>query len=397
MRGIAAVLRDAAATGTALDAPIVAKALTAASEGAYTAVPARSRARSSPWHARPPRPPRTPAAAGSGLVETLDAARAQGYDAPGAHAADAGRARRGRSGRRRGRRTAAAHRPRGCPISTAVPCPIRPRPRPTPLPSRPPARRIRRGVLHRRSALRGDVPARRPRPVRGRIQGGWTEIGDSIVVVAAMACGTATYTPTTSARPSRPGSRLAGRTASRSPTCSSRPPSTPSPSPTPTSGRRSARPGGDQRGRAVRGGGGGRRGGRRGHPHLYGRRPGGDRRPVDEPVHRGTGRGRSTRCPAGQVVLLPNNKNIVPVAEQVDGETDRTVTWCPPSASSRASLACSPSPAAATAEQNRQAMSEASSAVTAAEVTQAVRTPPLQSAPSEPGTGSASAPMESPR
>ncbi len=42
--------------------------------------------------------------------------------------------------------------------------------------------------------------------------------------------------------------------------------------------------------------------------------------------------------PADQVVVLPNNKNIIPVAEQVDAQTDRARSRsCPPAASPRRS------------------------------------------------------------
>ena len=44
------------------------------------------------------------------------------------------------------------------------------------------------------------------------------------------------------------------------------------------------------------------------------------RRSVDEPVDRRSCSRRSSRCPADEVVILPNNKNIIPVAEQVDGQ-----------------------------------------------------------------------------
>ena len=73
------------------------------------------------------------------------------------------------------------------------------------------------------------------------------------------------------------------------------------------------------------------------------------------------------------MVLLPNNKNIVPVAEQVDGETERTVTVVPTRSVVAGIAGLLAFSSDATAEQNRQAMAEASLAVTAGEVTQAVR------------------------
>jgi uncharacterized protein len=73
------------------------------------------------------------------------------------------------------------------------------------------------------------------------------------------------------------------------------------------------------------------------------------------------------------VVILPNNKNIVPVAEQVDGETAKTVLVVPTRGVSEgfaALLAYDPE-AAATA--NADAMIDAAGNVVAGEITQAVR------------------------
>ena len=78
-------------------------------------------------------------------------------------------------------------------------------------------------------------------------------------------------------------------------------------------------------------------------------------------------------CPAEAVVILPNNKNIVPVAEQVDGETAKTVLVVPTRGVSEgfaALLAYDPE-AAATA--NADAMIDAAGNVVAGEITQAVR------------------------
>ena len=76
---------------------------------------------------------------------------------------------------------------------------------------------------------------------------------------------------------------------------------------------------------------------------------------------------------ARQVVILPNNKNIRPVAEQVDALCDETVTVVPTNSiveGFAALLAYDPD---ASAEQNTQAMSASANNVTAGEVTQAVR------------------------
>ena len=75
----------------------------------------------------------------------------------------------------------------------------------------------------------------------------------------------------------------------------------------------------------------------------------------------------------GHVVLLPNNKNIIPVAEQVDGETERTVSVVPTRSVVEGIASLLAFSAASTAVHNAEAMAAAAAAVTAAEVTQAVR------------------------
>jgi uncharacterized protein len=76
---------------------------------------------------------------------------------------------------------------------------------------------------------------------------------------------------------------------------------------------------------------------------------------------------------AGEVVLLPNNKNIIPVAEQVDALTAKTVRVVPTRgiAEGFASLLAY-DPEADVAE-NQDAMTEAAASVIAGEVTMAVR------------------------
>ncbi|MEQ8840428.1 MAG: DAK2 domain-containing protein [Acidimicrobiales bacterium] len=77
--------------------------------------------------------------------------------------------------------------------------------------------------------------------------------------------------------------------------------------------------------------------------------------------------------PAPEVVILPNNKNIIPVAEQVDAQTSRTVRVVPTKGVAEA-LAClmsyDPQESAAT---NASNMTAAAASVVAGEVTQAVR------------------------
>jgi DAK2 domain fusion protein YloV len=79
------------------------------------------------------------------------------------------------------------------------------------------------------------------------------------------------------------------------------------------------------------------------------------------------------RAPADDVVILPNNKNIIPVAEQVDGQSAKTVYVVPTKgiAEGFASLlAYDPQSSGA---DNSRGMAEAAAHVVAAEVTQAVR------------------------
>ena len=77
--------------------------------------------------------------------------------------------------------------------------------------------------------------------------------------------------------------------------------------------------------------------------------------------------------PTGHVVVLPNNKNIIPVAEQVDGETERTVGVVPTRSVVEGISSLMAFSADAIAADNVAEMVQAAAAVTAAEVTQAVR------------------------
>lgn len=79
------------------------------------------------------------------------------------------------------------------------------------------------------------------------------------------------------------------------------------------------------------------------------------------------------RCPADAVVVLPNNKNIIAVAQQVDGLALRKVEVVPTTSVLEALAALvAYDPHAAVAE-NLRAMAEAAGRVAAGEVTQAVR------------------------
>ena len=76
---------------------------------------------------------------------------------------------------------------------------------------------------------------------------------------------------------------------------------------------------------------------------------------------------------ASEIVLLPNNKNIVPVAERVDECTDATVRVVPTRGIAEGLAALMAYDPSADAEQNLSAMAEAAADVVTGEVTQAVR------------------------
>ena len=73
------------------------------------------------------------------------------------------------------------------------------------------------------------------------------------------------------------------------------------------------------------------------------------------------------------VVLLPNNKNIRPVAERVNELTTKTVSVVPTSSIVEGFAALLAYDPGATAQENQQAMAQSAAGVIAAEVTQAVR------------------------
>ncbi len=76
---------------------------------------------------------------------------------------------------------------------------------------------------------------------------------------------------------------------------------------------------------------------------------------------------------APQVVLLPNNKNIIAVAQQVDALTSKTVVVVPTQSMPEALAALVVYDPEATAEANAAEMAEAADAVATGEVTRAVR------------------------
>lgn len=77
--------------------------------------------------------------------------------------------------------------------------------------------------------------------------------------------------------------------------------------------------------------------------------------------------------PAPEVVILPNNKNIIPVAEQVDAQTSRTVRVVPTKGVAEGLACLMAYDPQETASTNADSMTEAAAAVVAGEVTQAVR------------------------
>jgi uncharacterized protein len=79
------------------------------------------------------------------------------------------------------------------------------------------------------------------------------------------------------------------------------------------------------------------------------------------------------RCPADAVIVLPDNKNIVPVAEQVDALTSRHVEVVPTQSVMEALAALVPYDPQAALESNVAAMTEAAQHVRTGEITQAVR------------------------
>ena len=79
------------------------------------------------------------------------------------------------------------------------------------------------------------------------------------------------------------------------------------------------------------------------------------------------------RCPAKSVVVLPNNKNIVPVARQVDSLTDKRVEVIATTSVLEALAALVAYDPHAELAQNLASMGDAAARVAAGEVTQAVR------------------------
>jgi len=78
-------------------------------------------------------------------------------------------------------------------------------------------------------------------------------------------------------------------------------------------------------------------------------------------------------APAEEVVILPNNKNIIPVAEQVDAQTAKRVHVVPTRSVTEGFASLLAYDPQASGEANAAAMAEAAAHVVAAEVTRAIR------------------------
>lgn len=76
---------------------------------------------------------------------------------------------------------------------------------------------------------------------------------------------------------------------------------------------------------------------------------------------------------ADEVLLLPNNKNIIPVANQVNDHTDKIVRVVPTRSITEGFAALLEFDPEAAADDNAESMTEAASSIVAGEVTQAVR------------------------
>lgn len=79
------------------------------------------------------------------------------------------------------------------------------------------------------------------------------------------------------------------------------------------------------------------------------------------------------RAPSNSVVILPNNKNIIPVAEQVISQTDKSVVVIATLGVVEGFAALIQYDPSSPIQDNAKAMSEAADSIIAAEVTQAVR------------------------
>ena len=377
LRGFCGVLREAASAGQEPDAPVVARALTAASEGAYTAVARPVEGTILTVIREASDAARDAAEAGEGLVEVLDAARAQGYDALErtpemlAVLAEAGVVDAGGAGLLLLLDACLAEldgRPMPAPPKVAA--------GPTPVASASAARPIEESSI---ADLRYEVMflLDAPDPSVDGFKQAWTEVGDSIVVVGGDGIwnchihtddiGAAIEAGIAVGRPHRIQiTDLLDQAAEHSESFSAPAPPADDGGPSPLVPVEIAEA--DRCSVVAVGAGGG--------VEAILTSMG-----VSRVVAGGQSMNPSTAellaavdsLPTGNVVVLPNNKNIIPVAEQVDGETGRTVRVVPTRSVVEGIASLLAFSADNTAVHNAEAMAEAAAAVTAAEVTQAVR------------------------
>ena len=377
LRGFCGVLRDAASAGQEPDAPVVARALTAASEGAYTAVARPVEGTILTVIREASDAARAAAEAGGGLVEVLDAACAQGYDALArtpqmlAVLAEAGVVDAGGAGLLLLLDACLAELD-----GRTMPAPPKAAAGPAPASTASAARPIEESSI---ADLRYEVMflLDAPDPSVDGFKQAWTEVGDSIVVVGGdgiFNChihtddiGAAIEAGIAVGRPHRIQiTDLLDQAAEHSESFSA--PATPAddggPSPLAPVEMTEA----DRCSVVAVGAGAG--------VEAILTSMG-----VSRVVAGGQSMNPSTAellaavdsLPTGHVVVLPNNKNIIPVAEQVGGETERAVSVVPTRSVVEGISSLMAFSADATAARNAAAMAEAAAAVTAAEVTQAVR------------------------
>ncbi len=375
LRGFSGVLRDAASAGQDPDAPVVARALTAASEGAYTAVARPVEGTILTVIREASDSARAAAEAGGGLVEVLDAARDQGYDALDrtpemlAVLAEAGVVDAGGAGLLLLLDACLAEldgRPMPVPPEAAA--------GPAPAAAASAAHPVEESSI---ADLRYEVMFLLDAPdssVDGFKQA-WTEVGDSIVVVggdgiwnchihtddigAAIEAGIAVGRPHRIQVTDLLDQAAEHSESFREPAGAADEGGLPPPAEITEVDRCSV--------------------------VAVGAGDGVEAILTSMGVSRVVAGGQSMNpstaellaavdsLPSGHVVVLPNNKNIIPVAEQVDGETERTVGVVPTRSVLEGISSLMAFSVDATAADNVAQMAEAAAAVTAAEVTQAVR------------------------
>ncbi|MDE0162068.1 MAG: DAK2 domain-containing protein [Acidimicrobiaceae bacterium] len=374
LRGVSGVFRDAAAAGAVPDAPVVAQALAAASEGAYSAVARPVEGTILTVIREASESAQAAAAAGGGLTEVFDAARDRGYDALErtpqmlAVLAEAGVVDAGGAGLLL--------------LFDACLAEIDGRPMPeAPEPPAPPAPVAGADVPAEESSiadLRYEVMflLDAPDPSVDGFKAAWQRIGDSIVVVGGDGIwnchihtddiGAAIEAGIAVGRPHRiQVTDLLDQAAEHSESflepagAADEGGSPPAPAEITEADRCSVVAVGAGEGvEAILTSMG-----------------------VSRVVAGGQSMNPSTAellaavdsLPSGHVVVLPNNKNIIGVAEQVDGETGRTVGVVPTRSVVEGISSLMAFSVDATAADNVAQMAEAAAAVTAAEVTQAVR------------------------